>query len=54
MGLETIHRKENKIRKDISKGYNGYKEFEGRKYTGMRVGELMNGIMIEENGKRKK
>jgi hypothetical protein len=38
MGLETIHRKENKIRKDISKGYNEYKEFEGRKYTGMRVG----------------
>ena len=38
MGLETIHRKENKIRKDISKGYNEYKEFEGQKYTGMRVG----------------
>jgi hypothetical protein len=33
MGLETIHRKGN-----ISKGYNEYKEFEGRKYTGMRVG----------------
>jgi hypothetical protein len=28
MGLETIHRKENEIRKDISKGYNEYKEFE--------------------------
>src|ERR671923_2574097 len=38
MGLETIHRKENEIRKDISKGYNEYKEFEGKKYTGMRVG----------------
>ena len=38
MGLETIHRKENKTRKDISKGYNEYKEFEGQKYTGMRVG----------------
>src|ERR671925_925406 len=38
MGLETIHRKENKTRKYISKGYNEYKEFEGKKYTGMRVG----------------
>ena len=38
MGLETIHRKENVARKDISKGYNEYKDFEGKKYTGMRVG----------------
>ena len=38
MGLETIQRKENELRKDISKCYNEYKEFEGRKYTGMRVG----------------
>ena len=37
MGLETIHRKENEVRENI-KGYNEYKEFEGRKYTGMRVG----------------
>ena len=38
MGLEAIHKKKNEIRKDISKGYNEYKEFEGKKYTGMRVG----------------
>ena len=38
MGLETIHGKGDELRKDISKGYNEYKEFEGRKYTGMRVG----------------
>jgi hypothetical protein len=38
MGLETIHRKETMARKDISKGYNEYKDFEGKKYTGMRVG----------------
>jgi hypothetical protein len=38
MDLETIHRKGSEIRKDISKGYNEYKEFEGKKYTGMRVG----------------
>ena len=38
MGLETIQRKNDKIRKDFSTGYNEYKEFQGRKYTGMRVG----------------
>jgi hypothetical protein len=38
MGLETIRRKNDKIRKDIPTGYNEYKEFEGRKYTGMKVG----------------
>ena len=39
MGLETIQRKENEIRKHISNSYNEYKDFEGKKYTGMRVGE---------------
>jgi hypothetical protein len=39
MDLETIQRKENEIRK-ISKGYNEYKEFEGRKYTGMKIGGI--------------
>ena len=38
MDLKTIQSKENRIRKDISNGYNEYKEFEGKKYTGMRVG----------------
>jgi hypothetical protein len=38
MGLETIQRKENEIRKHISNGYNEYKDYEGKKYTGMRVG----------------
>jgi hypothetical protein len=38
MDLKTIQRKENEIRKHISNGYNEYKEFEGKKYTGMRVG----------------
>jgi hypothetical protein len=36
MGLETIQRKENEIKKHISNGYNEYKDFEGKKYTGMR------------------
>ena len=38
MGLKTIQRKENKIRKHISNGYNEYKDFEGKKYTGIRMG----------------
>jgi hypothetical protein len=41
MDLESIKRKEHKIsktRNNISTTYNDYKEFEGRKYTGMRVG----------------
>ena len=38
MGLETIQRKEDEIKKHISNGYNEYKDFEGKKYTGMRVG----------------
>ena len=38
MGQEVIQRKKNELKKDISKTYNEYKEFEGRKYTGMKVG----------------
>ena len=38
MGLETIQRKDNEIGKHIFNGYNEYKNFEGKKYTGMRVG----------------
>ena len=38
MGQEIIQRKKNELKKDISKSYNEYKEFEGRKYTGMKVG----------------
>src|SRR5215208_3648725 len=40
MGLESIKKKDNEIRQDISKGYNEYKEFEGRRYTGMKVGGI--------------
>ena len=38
MGQQTIQRKKNGIKKDISKTYNEYKEFEGKQYTGMKVG----------------
>jgi hypothetical protein len=36
--LKTIQRKENETRTDISNRYDEYKDFEGKKYTGMRVG----------------
>jgi hypothetical protein len=38
MGQETIQKKKDGIKKDISKTYNQYKEFEGKQYTGMKVG----------------
>src|SRR5918995_5683124 len=38
MGIESIQRKSDEIRPNISRAYNQYKEFEGRKYTGMKVG----------------
>src|SRR6266540_3799673 len=38
MGQESIQKKKNGIEKDISKSYNEFKEFEGKKYTGMKVG----------------
>jgi hypothetical protein len=38
MQQETIERKQNVTKKDISKTYNEYKEFEGKQYTGMKVG----------------
>src|SRR5918911_4315142 len=38
MGQETIQRKKNETKKDFSKTYNEFKEFEGKQYTGMKVG----------------
>jgi hypothetical protein len=38
MQHEIIERKKNETKKDISKTYNELKEFEGKQYTGMKVG----------------
>jgi hypothetical protein len=38
MGQEAIQRKKTETKKGISRTYNEYKEFEGRQYTGMKVG----------------
>jgi hypothetical protein len=35
---ESVQKKKNGIKKDFSKSYNQFKEFEGKKYTGMKVG----------------
>ena len=35
---ESLQREKNESIKDISKSYNEFKDFEGKKYTGMRVG----------------
>jgi hypothetical protein len=38
MRQESIQKKKNAVKNDISKSYNQFKEFEGKKYTGMKVG----------------
>jgi hypothetical protein len=38
MLLESNQKKKNGVKKDISKSYNQFKEFQGKNYTGMRVG----------------
>ncbi|MGH9978109.1 MAG: hypothetical protein ACRD8Z_20090 [Nitrososphaeraceae archaeon] len=38
MGQQAIQRKKTETKQDFSKKYNEYKEFEGRQYTGMKVG----------------
>jgi hypothetical protein len=40
MGLESVQSKNNEVGWNISTAYNEYKQFEGRKYTGMRVGGI--------------
>jgi hypothetical protein len=38
MGQQIIQKEKSGIKKDISKTYEEYKKFEGRQYTGMKVG----------------
>jgi hypothetical protein len=38
MTQETVQRKKSKVKKDSSSSYNEFKEFKGRKYTGMKIG----------------
>jgi hypothetical protein len=54
MGQETIQKKKDGIKKDISKTYNQYKEFEGKQYTGMKVGRSHKWYYDEGEWKEKK
>ena len=38
MGQETVQKQNNGLKKDVYKTYNEYKKFEGKQYTGMKVG----------------
>jgi hypothetical protein len=38
MGQQAIQRKKTETKQDFSKTYNEFKEFEGKQYTGMKVG----------------
>ncbi len=38
MQQESNQKKKNGVKKDMSKSYNQFKEFQGKNYTGMRVG----------------
>ena len=38
MGQETVQKVGDGLKKDISKTYNEYKKFEGKQYTGMKIG----------------
>jgi hypothetical protein len=38
MGQETIRKEKNGFKNDISKTYDEYKKFEGKQYTGMKIG----------------
>ena len=38
MRQEVIQKKNNEAKKNTSISYNKFKEFEGKKYTGMKVG----------------
>jgi hypothetical protein len=51
MKQETVQRSKCDKNKNTISTYNEYKEFQGRKYTGMKVGRSHN---IKVNGKRKK
>ena len=54
MGQETIKRKNGQIKRNDLNSYNEYKEFEGKKYTGMKVGGSHNWYYDKGEWKEKK
>jgi hypothetical protein len=52
--MDSVRKKELKIRNSVSTAYNDYKEFEGRKYIGMRVGGVHHWYYEKGEWKEKK
>jgi hypothetical protein len=53
MRQESVEKKKNSV-KDISKSYNQFKEFEGKKYTGMKIGRTHKWFYDKGEWKEKK
>jgi hypothetical protein len=53
MRQESLEKKKNSV-KDISKSYNQFKEFEGKKYTGMKIGRTHKWFYDKGEWKEKK
>ena len=54
MRQESVQKKKNGVKKDISKSYNQFKEFEGKKYTGMKVSRTHKWYYAKGEWKEKK
>lgn len=54
MRQESVQKKKSGVKKDISKSYNQFKEFEGKKYTGMKVGRTHKWYYAKGEWKEKK
>jgi hypothetical protein len=51
---ESNQQKKNGVKKDISKSYNQFKEFQGKNYTGMKVGRTHKWYYDKDEWKEKK
>jgi len=47
-------KKKAEVTKDIAKTYNAFKTFEGKQYTGMKIGRGHNGITTKVSGKKRR
>jgi len=54
MRQESLQKKKNGVKKGISKSYNQLKEFEGKKYTGMKIGRTHKWFYDKGEWKEKK
>ena len=54
MRQESLQKKKNGVKKGISKSYNEFKEFKGKKYTGMKIGRTHKWFYDKGEWKEKK